>query len=337
MIRLSGLTKQTVYTVEVAARTSAGTGVYSQQQNIETPDNVFLILNGTVIPKNGYVDINDIGFSDNTALFCITNRPGTPTSGDWYGPDGTRINLMDVQGVTRTRGSMVVRLKRTTGKATEGIYRCSVQDAASTFQTIYVGLYNTGGGHLTLSGGMNFTLHHDNSFTLTCISTGGPATTVTWTRDFTTVTQGTETVLNDPVTAQYTHTLTDRTAGLYTCLIANSVSNVSAKLPVQGPSPPSNVRVSQNGLNSILVTWTPSAGPNVTGYTIYYYQINGGLSGSVTAAETDTSVVITGLIAGANFLSVYQLTPVHYPVLDPEDLILLFSMRKLHIQWKTLR
>ena len=59
--------------------------------------------------------------------------------------------------------------------------------------------------------------------------------------------------------------------------------------------------VSQNGLNSLLVTWTPSAGPNVTGYTIYYYQIDGGLSGSVTAAETDTSVVITRLIAGANF------------------------------------
>ena len=35
---LSGLTKQTVYTVEVAARTSAGTEVYSQPQNIETPD-----------------------------------------------------------------------------------------------------------------------------------------------------------------------------------------------------------------------------------------------------------------------------------------------------------
>ena len=61
------------------------------------------------------------------------------------------------------------------------------------------------------------------------------------------------------------------------------------------------MRVSQNGLNSLLVTWTPSEGPNVTGYTIYYYQINGGFSGSVTAAETDTSVVITGLIAGANF------------------------------------
>ena len=35
---LSGLTKQTVSTVQVAARTSAGTGVLSQPQNIETPD-----------------------------------------------------------------------------------------------------------------------------------------------------------------------------------------------------------------------------------------------------------------------------------------------------------
>ena len=38
MITLSGLTKQTVSTVQVAARTSGGAGVYSQPQNIETPD-----------------------------------------------------------------------------------------------------------------------------------------------------------------------------------------------------------------------------------------------------------------------------------------------------------
>ena len=58
---------------------------------------------------------------------------------------------------------------------------------------------------------------------LTCISTGGPATTVTWTRDSTTVTEGTtETVLNDPVTANYTHTLTVTAAGVYTCTVANN-------------------------------------------------------------------------------------------------------------------
>ena len=76
---------------------------------------------------------------------------------------------------------------------------------------------------------MTFTLSTDNSFTLTCISIGGPATTVTWTRDSTTVTEGTETVLNDPVTANYTHTLTvtEGIAGLYTCRITNNVSAVS--------------------------------------------------------------------------------------------------------------
>ena len=58
--------------------------------------------------------------------------------------------------------------------------------------------------------------------------------------------------------------------------------------------------VCQNGLNSLLVTWTPSEGPDVTGYTVYYHQIDGQQYGSVTAKDTDT-INITGLIAGANF------------------------------------
>ena len=74
-------------------------------------------------------------------------------------------------------------------------------------------------------------------FTLTCISTGGPATTVTWTRDSVTVITGTETVLDDPLTAQYNHTLTvtGRLPGLYTCTVANNKpSNSSANISVQG-------------------------------------------------------------------------------------------------------
>ena len=63
-----------------------------------------------------------------------------------------------------------------------------------------------------------------SQFTLTCISIGGPATTVTWTRDNVTITEGNETVLNDPVTAQYTHTLnvTERLGRNYTCTVANN-------------------------------------------------------------------------------------------------------------------
>ena len=76
-------------------------------------------------------------------------------------------------------------------------------------------------------------------FTLTCISTGGPATTVTWTRNSVTVTEGTETVLDNRTTSQYTHTLTvtGRLGGLYKCTVANnrpSHNEASAELNVQG-------------------------------------------------------------------------------------------------------
>ena len=74
-------------------------------------------------------------------------------------------------------------------------------------------------------------------FSLTCNSTGGPATTVIWTRDDVTFTRGTETVLINLVTAQYTHTLTvsGRPEGLYTCTVSNNKpSQDSAELNTQG-------------------------------------------------------------------------------------------------------
>ena len=95
---------------------------------------------------------------------------------------------------------------------------------------------------MTISGDITLTVLSDLNgpspqFTLTCISTRGPATTVTWTRDYTTVTEGTETVLDDPVTAQYTHTLsvTGHLGGLYTCTVSNNKpSSASASITVTG-------------------------------------------------------------------------------------------------------
>ncbi|CAI8049107.1 hypothetical protein GBAR_LOCUS27045, partial [Geodia barretti] len=116
-----------------------------------------------------------------------------------------------------------------------GIYRCCIPTNAvhdvtdiSVRDTVYVGLYTASGGDVTIPGGVTYDFY---TKTLTCISTGGPATTVTWTRDSTTVTQGAQTVLNDPVTAQYTHTLTVTTGGVYTCTVANNKpSNASARI-----------------------------------------------------------------------------------------------------------
>ena len=74
--------------------------------------------------------------------------------------------------------------------------------------------------------------------TLTCISVGGPATAVTWTRDNVTITQGTKTVLDDPLNGGYIHTLNVTEAGrqgtLYACTVANTKpSSDSASITVQ--------------------------------------------------------------------------------------------------------
>ena len=92
-----------------------------------------------------------------------------------------------------------------------------------------------------MSGSMKFTLDsarygEEPQFTLTCVSTGGPATNITWTRNYEAVSGGI-TVLDDPVTAQYTHTLTvtGRLGGQYQCTVANNKpSEASAHLTVEG-------------------------------------------------------------------------------------------------------
>ena len=113
---------------------------------------VYLSLNGIVIPNHGYLEISRIGSNDDSALLCHTNFPPPPGStnsgGDWRAPDGTRVSGTAVPGVMRTRGSMVVRLGESTGTPLEGIYRCEIEDADETLQTVYVGLYNAGAGRV---------------------------------------------------------------------------------------------------------------------------------------------------------------------------------------------
>ena len=96
------------------------------------------------------MEISNIGSTDDSALLCHTNRPPTPgryhSEGDWWAPDGTRVSGSDVPGFTRNRDHMVVRLKRRTiGIPPEGIYQCTIEDAASTRHIVYVGLYHNGG------------------------------------------------------------------------------------------------------------------------------------------------------------------------------------------------
>ena len=125
---------------------------------------MYLTLNGDYIPNHGYVVISDIGStnndSDGTALICITNRIANFTvrfsegtrhhsGGDWHAPDGTIVGDLEestVPGFERDRRPMMVRLHRNSDPPFEGIYYCVVEDDTFTYQTVYVGLYNRGGG-----------------------------------------------------------------------------------------------------------------------------------------------------------------------------------------------
>ena len=86
---------------------------------------VYLSLNGTVIPNHGHLNISGIGSSDDSSLLCHTNRPATLGN-----------------------SPMLVRLKNTSGDPPEGIFNCTIQDIENIYQMVYVGLYNAGGGKL---------------------------------------------------------------------------------------------------------------------------------------------------------------------------------------------
>ena len=77
-----------------------------------------------------------------------------------------------------------------------------------------------------------------HNLTLTCNSSGGPATNVTWTRNSEQITTGeSRTVLVNPVEAQYEHilTITENIGGNYTCIVENNKPSCnSSSLIVKG-------------------------------------------------------------------------------------------------------
>ena len=103
-------------------------------------------------------------------------------------------------------------------------------------------------GQVTIPGDITFQLNTDSTtdppvFTLTCTSTGGPPTTVSWRRDGIVLTDNsnnsiTTQILLDAEAATYNHTLTvtGRLVGEYQCSVSNirTPSESSRSLTVAG-------------------------------------------------------------------------------------------------------
>ena len=156
--------------------------------------------------------LSDIGNSvfngPSVTLFCLTpstdccSSSETPNADtvirEWYIPDGSLLSTAST-AFTRGQVSSAVSLNRvSSGASPTGVFRCELPDASGTSQSLYVGIYSEHDGEtsdctkcsmidsaLTCTGSPTITslLFDRNSTTLTCTSTGGPPTTVTWMKD----------------------------------------------------------------------------------------------------------------------------------------------------------
>ena len=118
----------------------------------------------------------------------------------------------------------------------------------------HVNLCCTLTGQVTIPGKISFQLDTELNanppvFTLTCTSTGGPATTVTWTKGTTTLSDGTSQIVTDTVTGRYENILrvAMMDAGTYVCSVSNSRSSATANLTVVGKNQRIHVCIVMNG------------------------------------------------------------------------------------------
>ena len=115
---------------------------------------------GANLTNHSYVDLalvgNALDGSDSvqchTDLVTCCNATQGADRGDWYFPNGNRLNFsMDSGDIYEQRKAQGVFLSRRKNGDTSGIYCCTVETnavhsgGASTRETVYAGLYASGG------------------------------------------------------------------------------------------------------------------------------------------------------------------------------------------------
>ena len=114
---------------------------------------------GQTLANHSYVDLSTVGSADDNSDSvvchsdldtCCSVRQGH-NRGDWYFPDGTRLQFSG--GMHEHRRAQTVFLHHTTATGPTGIYRCDIPTNAvfhttdiSVRDTVYVGLYTGSGG-----------------------------------------------------------------------------------------------------------------------------------------------------------------------------------------------
>ena len=123
----------------------------------------YISFMGETLPNHAYVNLNLVGNDENGTdsvqchtdlTTCCTPQQGQD-SGDWYHPNMSVVPHSDeLSDVYAVRGDKRVYLRHGTSNAMSGIYRCDIETIAvhgqdqSTHESVYVGLYTSGGTYL---------------------------------------------------------------------------------------------------------------------------------------------------------------------------------------------
>ena len=109
---------------------------------------------GANLPNHSYVNLTLVGEagdgSDNVQCHtdldtCCSDGQGSDR-GDWYFPNGVRLPFNPgIDNIYERRGAQRVDLRRRNNGATSGIYRCDIQVDDDGRETVYAGLYASGG------------------------------------------------------------------------------------------------------------------------------------------------------------------------------------------------
>ena len=113
---------------------------------------------GTNLPNHSYVDLTLVGIDVNgsdsvqchTDLSTCCSAAQGADRGDWYFPNGMRLNFNEKgNDIYEHREAQRVNLRRRNNRDISGIYRCTVETSAvhndSGQEIVYAGLYASGG------------------------------------------------------------------------------------------------------------------------------------------------------------------------------------------------
>ena len=207
------------------------------------------VLGEHIYGNNSIVTVDDIAEND-SALLCYTNNRtccktyGQTGIGEWYFPNGKMVSFGSYNrggDLYRNRGPSVVRLnRRNNAMMPTGVFRCEIPDASGTNQNIYIGVYPRKEGAPVINNSLSYSYNQTQS--LECTSTGGPATNVVWLKNG--VLLGGEyeqhQIITNRTISKYRNVLSldqrdpKEIIGNYTCLVRNSRNEISKTIQLNG-------------------------------------------------------------------------------------------------------